>query len=324
MPYNSLIGRGDAAALIPEEVSREIIQNIPQNSAVMTLARRLPNMSRKQQRLPVMSALITAYFVDPSDTGQMQTNEVSWVNKYINAEKLAVIVPIPKDVLEDADYDIWGEVRPRIEEAFGRAFDAAVLYGTNAPTSWPTAVCTAALAASHNIDGTPSSGDMYDAIMWTGGLIAVVEEDGFNVTGHIGALAVRARLRGLRLPDGAGNAGKGEPLFRWDQGTSGQTQYSLDGNPIIFPKNGAVNASTSWLISGDWSQLVFAMRQDIAYEVLDQAVIQDGNGDIQINLAQQDMLALKATMRLGWQLPNPINNIQATEANRYPFAYLTP
>jgi hypothetical protein len=29
-------------------------------------------------------------------------------------------------------------------------------------------------------------------------------------------------------------------------------------------------------------------------------------------------------MRLGWQCPNPINRMQATEGNRYPLAVLTP
>lgn len=324
MAYNNLIGRTDAAALIPEEVSREIIQAVPQRSAVMRLARRLPNMSRKQYRMPVMSALVSAYFVDPSDTGAMQTSEVNWSNVYINAEKLAVIVPIPKDVLEDQDYDLWGEVRPQIDEAFGKAFDAAVLFGTSAPTSWPTAIVTAAASASHNIDGTPASGDIFDAIMGTSGLIACVEEDGYAVNGYIGALSLRARLRGLRLPDGAGNAGKGEPLFRFEMGPQNATQYSLDGNPVLFPTNGAMDANTAWLIGGDWNQLVYSMRSDISYEILTQSVIQDGSGAIVFNLAQQDMVALKATMRLGWQTPNPINRVNTNSATRYPFAYLTP
>jgi len=34
------------------------------------------------------------------------------------------------------------------------------------------------------------------------------------------------------------------------------------------------------------------------------------------------MVALRAVMRLGWQLPNPINRINPNDATRYPFAVL--
>lgn len=83
----------------------------------MRMARRLPNMTRAQLRMPVLSGLITANFVT-GDTGLKQTSEVAWQNKYINAAELAVIVPIPETVLDDVDYDVWGEIRPRIVEAF--------------------------------------------------------------------------------------------------------------------------------------------------------------------------------------------------------------
>ena len=65
------------------------------------------------------------------------------------------------------------------------------------------------------------------------------------------------------------------------------------------------------------------MRQDITYKVLDQAVIQDAAGNTIYNLAQQDMVALRAVMRLGFALPNQINRMQQTAANRAPFAVLT-
>jgi hypothetical protein len=57
-------------------------------------------------------------------------------------------------------------------------------------------------------------------------------------------------------------------------------------------------------------------------KILDQAVIQDNTGAIIYNLAQQDMLAVRLTFRLGWQVANAINNDQPTEAARYPVAVL--
>ena len=317
MAFNGIIDRSGAQALIPEDVSREIIQNVPDMSAVMQLARRLPNMSRNQRRLPVLSGLITASFVS-GDTGLKQSSEVSWTDKYINAEELAVIVPIPEAVLDDADYDIWGEVRPRIEEAFGAAFDRAVLFGTNAPSDWPDDLLTGATSASNTVTlGTGA--DIYDDIMSENGVIASVEEDGFMVNGHVASVSMRSKLRGLR--DANGN-----PIFvRVVQEGS---QYELDGAPMFFPPSdttyGAFDASQALMFSGDWNQLVYSVRQDVTYKLLDQAVIQDGGGNIVYNLAQQDMVALRAVIRLGWQLPNPINRQETTEANRYPFGVLLP
>lgn len=313
MAYNSMISRSGVEALIPEDVTREIIQGVPTQSTVMRLARRLPNMSTSQRRLPVLSGLITAYFVT-GDTGLKQTDQLAWANKYIDAEELAVIVPIPESVLDDTAYDIWGEVRPRIVEAFGKAFDLAVFHGTNAPGSWPTNLVDAATSASNNVSlGTGA--DLFDDVMSETGVIAKVEADGYLVTGHVGALTMRSKLRGLR-------DATGQPLFlRSMQDT---TRYELDGAPVLFPVNAGFDATDALMISGDWSQLVWSVRQDITYKILTEAVIQDPAGNIIYNLAQQDMVALRAVMRLGWQLPNPINPVQPTEASRYPFAVLKP
>jgi HK97 family phage major capsid protein len=321
MPYNSLISRTDAAALIPEAVSNEILTYVPQRSAVMQLAKRLANMSTSQTRMPVMSALATAYFVS-GDNSLKQTSEINWDNKYIDAEELAVIVPIPEAVLDDANYDIWGQIKPILEEAFGIAIDAAVLYGTNIPASWTTDLGAAglvagALAASHNVSLAAYT-DLYEAILGetaggTSGLFGLVEADGYMVTGSIAATAMKRMLRNMRSVDGV-------PLF---QNSMQETaKYTLDGAPILFPANGAISA-TYYLISGQWNQLVYAMRQDITYKILDQAVIQDAGGNIIYNLAQQDMIALRAVMRLGFALPNPINRMNTTAATRFPFAYLT-
>jgi hypothetical protein len=90
----------------------------------------------------------------------------------------------------------------------------------------------------------------------------------------------------------------------------------------VFPTNGAID-QTYLLVSGEWPQLVYALRQDITYKVLDQAVITDNTGAIVYNLAQQDMVALRCVIRLGFALPNPLNRINQNAATRYPFAVLT-
>jgi len=319
--YNSVISRTDAAALIPEQVSDEILAQVTESSAAMRFGKQLANMSRNTMRMPVMSALASAYFVT-GDNGLKQTTEVNWENKYVTAEELAVIVPIPEAVLADADYDVWGQVKPSLVEAFGKAIDGAVFYGTNIPSSWTTdmgaaGIVAGASAASHQISNAAYT-DLYEAILGeTGagvaGLFGKVEADGYMVTGSVAPMLMRGKLRNVRDSEG-------QPIFKPSMQAAGE--YVLDGSPINFPLNGAVS-STYWLISGQWNQLVYSVRQDITYKVLDQAVIQDGAGNILYNLAQQDMVALRAVMRLGFALPNPINRVNETEATRYPFAVLT-
>jgi HK97 family phage major capsid protein len=320
MPYNSVVSRADAASTIPENVARDIMKGVAATNPLLQLARRLPDMPSAQTRMPVISALATAYFV-AADTGLKQTSEVNWSNKYIDAEELAVIVPIPEAVLDDAGYDIWSEIRPEIVDAINYAINTAVLFGTNIPATWTTNLGGAGLlavitAAGQAVDASTHTGDLYDEIMGPTGVISMVEADGFMVTGHIASLALRGQLRGLR--DGA----TGQPIFVNTMQES--TRYALDGAPIYFPTDGSVVAATALLFSGQWDQLVWAMRQDITFKILDQAVITDAGGLVIYNLPQQDMVALRAVIRLGFALPNPINRVNQTAGTRLAFSALVP
>ncbi len=293
----TFIPRSGAEALMAEEYSTEIIQGAPEQSAVMNMSYRAPNMTKAQKRLPVLSVLPTAYFLNPGPTQRSDASDIArkrltrqmWENKYLDAEELAVIVPIPEAVLEDSDYDIWSEVKPKLVEAFGIAFDQAVFYGVNAPAAWPVNLVTAAEAAGNIVipGSLGANTDLYDELLGEDGVISKVEEDGFMVSGHVGALTMRGKLRGIR--DTAGN-----PIFKSvnKEGVQGATRYELDGEQIMFPRNGSVVPEVAQLISGDWRQLIYALRKDITWKLLDQAVIQDPvTGEILYNLAQQDKLA---------------------------------
>lgn len=322
----SYIPRAGAEALMPEEYQREIIQEVTQQSSIMSMGYRAPNMSRGQRRLPILSVLPTAYFTNPGpsdvgDIGYKKTTRLMWENKYIDAEELNVIVAIPEAVFDDSDYDIWAEAKPKLLEAYGIAFDMAVLYGTNAPVAWPTNIVTAATAAGNFVaDDGSTTVDLYDKILSQGGLLEKLEIDGFDNSGFLGHLRMKARLRGLR-------DSTGQPIFKsiYKEGMQGATQYTLDGEMITFPKNGAIDPDRSMLVAGDWSKLMYAIRKDITWKILTEAVIQDPvTKEILYNLAQQNMIALRSCMRLGWQVPNPINRIQEDESERYPFAVFAP
>lgn len=305
------ISGNDASALIPEEEAREIMQGAVENSTVLSYAKRLVNMGTSTYKLPVLSQLPVAYFVD-GEAGKKQTTKQAWDKKVITAEEIAVIVPIPQAVLDDAEYDIWGEVRPRLTEAFGRVIDQAILFGEGKPTSWPDAIVTGATNAGNT---KALTADIYSDIMGEGGVIAEVEGDGYFVGGHVADVTMRAKLRGLKDTTG-------QPIFASSMQNGGA--YTLDGSAINFSRNGAFDKTKALMISGDWSQLVYSIRQDMTFEVFREGVIQNPDGTIAYNLLQNDMVALRATMRLGWQLPNPVNSVEGDASKRYPFAVLTP
>ena len=309
------IDRSALSGLIPEPVTREIMQGAIAESAVLRMGRRLANMSSKTQTINVLDALPSAYFVngEATDSGAgdafKRTTKMAWDKKKLYAEEIAVIVPIPEAALDDADYDIWGEVKPRLTEAFGKVIDAAILFGTNKPSTWRAGVVPSAIAAGN---GVPIGTSVFDDIMGENGLISKVELDGFNPNGVMSAIQMRGKLRGLKDTTG-------QPIFKSDM--QGATRYGLDGMDMYFPMNGAFDPNQAQMIVGDWSQLVYAIRQDMTFKIFTEGVIQDPSTKaITYNLMQNDMVALRAVMRMGWEIANPVNAYNADKANPFPFS----
>jgi HK97 family phage major capsid protein len=168
------ISRTDAEVLIQEQISQTIFQDTPKQSVFMQLAKKLPNMTSKQTRVPVLDLLPLAYFVN-GDTGYKNYTQQAWDKVYMTAEEIAVIVPISEAVLEDANYDIMGEVAPRVNEAFGLKVDGAVFFGVERPAGWEADIVTRARQAGNNVAITGSPVDYYDLLLGENGALAKVE-----------------------------------------------------------------------------------------------------------------------------------------------------
>ena len=316
----TMINRSNAEALIPVETSHEIIQNVALGSTVLRLAHRNPDMTRSQTEVPVLTGTVEAQCLNADDSLKPLSN-LSWEKVDIKAAELAVIVPIPEAVLDDADYDIWAEVRPRIEEAFAKKIDLAILQGAGKPVNWPDGIIPQAVAAG-NVLAHAANGDLYQNINGENGIIAMVEDDGNPVTGFVGSLKLRSKLRGAV-------AANRQPIFRsaYSNGAAGSMVYELNGCPIDFPRNGAMEGAATaqqgapLLLAGNFDCVRYALRQDLTYKILTEASLTDADGKVILNLAQQDCVALRAVMRLGWALPKPLNAVSGVDY--FPFSVLT-
>ena len=309
----NIVNRADAEAIIREQIVEAIVQDTPKSSVFMALAKKLPNMTSKQTRIRVLDFLPTSYWVN-GDTGMKQTSSMAWDNVYLTAAELAVIVPIPEAVLDDAEFDIIGEITPRVTEAIGQRVDSAIIFGNNRPAEWQNDIITLARQAGNNVV-LGESPDYYAKLLCEDGVFAKVEDDGYSVSGVLSATTMKAKLRGLRDDSG-------QPLF--NKTMQGATQYALDGAPMYFPDNGSFDTGVAQLVAGDFSKAVYAIRQDVTVKILTEGVIQDPNTkEIVYNLAQQDMVALRVVFRMGWALPNPATRIDEDRVG-CPFAYLEP
>ncbi len=310
---SNIISREAAEALIQEQVQNTVFQDVPKESAFLRLARRLPNMTSKQTRMPVLDLLPMAYWVN-GDNGIKQTSRQEWENVYLTAAELAVIVPLPEAVLDDASFDIVGEVTPRVTEAIGQRIDSAAIFGVNRPAEWQSDIVTLARQAGNNV--ACSGGSItYDLLMAESGLLSKVEAGGNPVTGVLAAMNTRAKLRSIKDSDNS-------PIFMASM--QGETPYALGGAPMYFPQNGSFDTSVAQMIAGDFSQAVYAIRQDVTVKILDQATIVDpSTKEIVYALAQQDMIAIRVVFRMGWALPNPATRLNE-DRTFVPFAYLEP
>lgn len=320
----ALIDRTGAASLIPEDYVGELVKAIRVESAVMRAFRNI-RMKARVQRQSVLSGLATAGWVNPADTGLKPTTNATWADKSITAEALACIVPIPEDVMEDSGLD-WNDIKPLMAEAMAVALDGAVLFGTAAPATFPTSVVASAVAAANVVVAGTSAIDVADDV---NNAMATIEADGFFTDAILARMQWKARLRGLRDaqrgflfppegPDNTGLANAEGPAGRGGRGADG----SLFGEPLYLSLAGlagfATGAANYSMVGIQADQFVLGIRQDMTYQVLTEATLLNADNTVMYSLAQQDMVALRVVMRCGWVVPNPINRLQPTAANRFP------
>lgn len=301
----ALISHSDVEPLIPEGEVKEIFKAVEAKSLALSLLTKLPNMSSNRTRIKVSDTLPVVYW-QAQPTSFKKTTSQAWKNKYIYAEELAVIVPIAEADVDDAEFDIWGEVRPKLVEAIANRIDKAIFFGTgeDKPDNFPEGIFYQAFAKGF-VREKGNSETIYNAISETMGL---VEESGYGVNGLLSGPGIKKVFRGMT-------------------DTTGQliTGDEISALPRAIIENGAWNPNKAVAIVGDFKQAVYAIRQDVTYKLLTEGVIQDpSDNSIIYNLGQQDMVALRVTFRMGWQLPNPVNRLAENEEARLPFAVVAP
>ena len=297
----NMITKENASALIPEQVMEEIFKEAQKESKVLKMFRRLPNMTSDKTQLKVVESLPMAYYVNESENnGRKSLTDMAWKNVTLTAEEIAVIVPIKDNTLNDANVDIWAQVKPELIKAIAKKIDESVLFGKGAPVSFGDGVIPEIIAKAKTVTETDKLYNDINEVM------SIVEEGGHEVTGLLGGVGLKSKFR--MMVDTTG-----QPIQNTEIG-------ALDR---AFVDNGAWDKEVATLIAGDFNQAVYAIRQDVTFDLFREGVIQDTDGSIAYNLMQNDMSALRVVFRFGFAIPNPVTSLDGTET-RYPFAALVP
>jgi HK97 family phage major capsid protein len=290
----------DFSGVIPPEFSTQIIEEAVQASSVLRLAQLMP-MGTSISTLPIPSTLPTATWVSAAG-GRKGWTDLALTTKQLHAEEVAAVTAIPDQYLEDTSINLWGWVRPRIAEAIGAALDSAVLFGTNAPGTFPAGGVNAAATAI-----AASAVDQVDTI---NNAMAAVEGQGLNVNGHAADLVVRSTLRGVRATTGE--------LLLGESQVGSATVPTLYGVPIQYSSFTSVGGTNADFFTGDWNQLIIGVRQDIRYAMDPSAVIADATGKVLISGFQDNTTPLKVWARFGAVIIKPVT--RRTPGGAVPFA----
>ena len=306
----------NSSVVLPVGYGREIIRGVLGRSKALELGRRLPDMRGKTYKLNVLSQLPVAGWVKNQSTPSGAADEIknkpvsalAWEGVDLVAEEIACIVPVSLNTLADVE-DFGVELVPELTEqivgAFQQVIDATVFFGVDSPWTGYAGIVSAATTAGAVVAWDGQTGlSFYNAI---NSAMEYVEKSGFVPTAILGGPSLNSAFRGTITSLG---------VLAGDQGEIGALPRHID-------LTGGFDQSTAFAIVGDFRYLVYSFREEMSMRILYEATLKDpATGTELYNLAQQDMIGFRFTMRLGVALPNPVNRVNGT-ATRYPFAIIT-
>ena len=263
---------------MPKEVSQEIVKDMAYGSTVLKMVKVEP-MTTLEKTVPVLAKGAGAYFINEGQ--KITVADAEWIFPTLQAKKIAVIIPMSKEVLNRSSVDVFKELQADIAEAFANKFDVATLFGVDSP--YTTNILGSATTAGNvftlgSVASQDLSGDISDTM-------ALVEDGGFEVDGVVAPVRMTSILRKSHVGQVL------TPIYLPEQGENPATLY---GNPVEYIRRNAPAGTACNLIAGNFDFARAGIVDNIQYEILREATVGT------LNLAEQDMVALKATMNIAF------------------------
>ena len=265
--------KDNLAGTVPVEICKEIMKNIIEQASILKVSKRIP-MTSDTMVIPKLIDTGSAGWVNEGE--EIGTTLPSFEYPKLQAKKLAIIVPVTREKINDSVANVIGEVKQAIADMFATSIDMSCIFGVDSPfdTNLITSIGTQKITSTSNPDS-----DISDAM-------GLVEDNKYNCSNILMGTTQKKVLRALA------NDNKYKGAI---------TLSSAYDTPIEYVRNWDNAKATT--ITGDFSRSIVGTRENMQYEILKEATIKSGADTI--NLAQRDMIGIKCTMRMAYLVADP-------------------
>lgn len=286
------LNRTSGSMALPSELSSEILKKASQDSAIMSLAKKV-DLPGRGVTIPVIVSDPTAAWV--AETGKKPVHNATPGTKLMQAFKIATIMTFSKELVRDASV-LYNAILEKGPAAIAKTFDQTIIGAVQAPsqTNFDTfAACTAVSIANAN-NGT------YLGLVAANGNIA-------QAGGRMNGVAVGAQGESLLF---SAVDTTGRPIF---MPTANDGSIGAVLGSKIVENNGLYVAGTSPNpntvgIAGDWTQAKYGIVNGIEFSFADQATVDLGDGT-SINLWQQNMVGVIVEAEVGFRADTSCFNL---------------
>lgn len=270
---------------LPTDISAEIMQKAQEESAVMSLARKI-TLPGRGLTIPVITSDPEAAWVD--ETAAKPVSNPGLNTKIMQAYKLAVIVPFSDEFRRDLS-SLYDALVARLPRALAAKFDATVFHGSAPGSNFDTF----ASVTAQSISGSGNS--VYKAL--------VAAEAGIAAAGGIlNGFAMSPQGKGEMLASVDDNK---RPLFI--NSVADGAIPRLIGAPVSYSRAAYKDGTSSPAVAdvlgfaGDWTQAMYGTVEGIKIDMSDQASLPIGASNAMISLWQNNMFAVRAEIEVGFR-----------------------
>ncbi|MFE6355865.1 phage major capsid protein [Streptomyces rochei] len=289
------------ATFLPPTLTGPIFEKSIEQSAVMSLARRVPLSMSANTAVPVPLDVPTADWVEQAGRKPLGTGGVDI--KQMTGKKIAVLIPVAMEVVQSNAAGLWTQLQSDLPTAFSRAFDRAAIHGRTmkgAVGPFPDYLTQTTKAVSLGTTAQNQGGIWGDFVT---GMGEVVDDD-WDYTGTVADHRLKTRLLGA-----TDTTGRPILVDTTQPGTGAALAGTLVGEPIAYSRSvsgklrrqsGTVDSGLR-AIGGDWSQTAYGVGMDITVRISREATYIDEDGGVH-SAFQENLVLLLAEAYYGFVL----------------------